>query len=416
MAEPPDRSCSRPARPTYVPFGHVSPSQLNLAPGQSAQVTLHVSTPSTPGDAAGSIVLDSGDSQTTIPVTLRSLIPSGPQSFSATLTGGNGRSIITGEMFTYHLDVAAGSQELNASVELADNPNNIFQAWLVDPEGEAVAFAANQFPANNAAGYVNELGAQLHALNPAAGQWSLVILFAPAVSGTAISEPFTVSTDEAADNAASGWLPNSPHARLTAGQSFTYSIRVHNRGNAPEAYYLDARQPVPTNIALAAQNTATMTVPASAFNPVPVYLVPTNTTSFTAGASTTGTEPIQFDTGSPAGDPDIGSSQGLNVSAAFAADPISQGLWDVAADVVGPFGDCRGHNRDGDHVDVGDDGRVRLDGELTDGRPVARERRSEHVGRVQPGHRRARAVGNDPGDDHPERSLRHDRCRHAVPG
>ena len=59
-----------------------------------------------------------------------------------TLTGGNGRSDSTGETFYYQFDVPPGRPELNASVTLADNPNNVFDAWLVSPSGEAQAFAA----------------------------------------------------------------------------------------------------------------------------------------------------------------------------------------------------------------------------------------------------------------------------------
>jgi hypothetical protein len=325
---------------TYVQFGHVSPSFLTLAPGRSANVNLTVSTPSQPGDADGAIVLGSGLSATTIPVTLRSPIPTGPESFNATLTGGNGRGSNTGESFTYELDLPSGLPELNATVTLGDNnPNNTFQAWLISPSGEALAFAANQFPANNAAGYTPELGAQLHTLNPAGGEWVLEILFAPAVSGTAISEPFTVSTDESPVPASPGGLPDAASTKLTAGDPYNYNIQIRNTGTAPEAYFPDARLPTTTTLNLAAQNNADATVPLSVFGNIPVYLVPTDTTAFSEQATdTTGTEPIQFDSASPTGDPDIESSVGTTASATFDAQPLSQGPWDIAPDVVGPFG------------------------------------------------------------------------------
>ena len=159
---------------TYASFGQVSPTKLTLNPGQSAPVTLNVSTPATPGDAAGAIVLssDSGPSfgrQSTIPVTLRSLIPTGPQTFNQTLTGGNGRELVTGVTFYYQLNVPAGVPELNASVALANNPNNPFTAFLISPSGEALAQASNELPSSTAPGYTNQLGAQLHVLAPAQG-------------------------------------------------------------------------------------------------------------------------------------------------------------------------------------------------------------------------------------------------------
>ncbi|MGA2929483.1 MAG: S8 family serine peptidase, partial [Solirubrobacteraceae bacterium] len=173
---------------TYASFGGVSPTTLTLSPGQSAPVTLHVSTPATPGDASGAIVLDSNTApsfgqQSTIPVTLRSLIPNGSQSFTQTLTGGNGRDVNTGEAFYYQLAVSSGVPELNASLSLANNPNNPFTAWLVSPSGEAVAQAANELPSSPPGTITNEPGAQLHVLSPAAGTWTLIVAFFPQVSG-----------------------------------------------------------------------------------------------------------------------------------------------------------------------------------------------------------------------------------------
>ena len=122
---------------------------MTLAPGQSKPVTLTVSTPSTPGDAAGAIVLNQSGGpgfgrQSTIPVTLRSLIPSGSQSFTQTLTGGNGREFYAGQEFFYQLNVPAGTRELNGSIDLANNPNNPFTAFLINPNGSAQAQASNE--------------------------------------------------------------------------------------------------------------------------------------------------------------------------------------------------------------------------------------------------------------------------------
>ena len=74
---------------------------------------------------------------TTVPVTLRSLIPAGNHSFLDTLTGGNGRAGNTGQTAYYNLDVPAGAPELNANITLANDPNDEFYDELVSPSGNA---------------------------------------------------------------------------------------------------------------------------------------------------------------------------------------------------------------------------------------------------------------------------------------
>lgn len=70
----------------------------------------------------------------------------------------------------------------------------------------------------------------------------------------------------------------------------------------------------------------------------PEFLVPSQTTSITASATTSGTEPIEFDMSTPAGDPDIASNQGLSLSATATGNPLTAGEWSVLPSAVGPFG------------------------------------------------------------------------------
>jgi hypothetical protein len=354
----------------YTTFGSVSPTSLTLGPGQSDPVALTVTTPGSPGDTSGALLLtagttrhaglpfgaasseadgpDNGNGQdatvpnvTTVPVTLRSLAPAGTTSFTGLLTGGNGRSAVTGQTNYYQFDLPAGLPEVNATVTLANNPNNQLYTWLIDPAGDAVAFASNLLITTNPDGSLaatNTLGANLHALAPAGGLWTLIVLFAPQVSGMAISEPFTVDLNEDAVPASAPGLPDSPDISLT-GTANTFNVTVFNNGTAPEAYFVDARLSTSTEYSLASLTSPDTTVPLSIFENVPLYDVPTGTTSLLAEAQTTGTEPIQFDFAGPAGDPDTGSPVGLSVSATYSSDPVAQGgAWDIAPTTVGPFG------------------------------------------------------------------------------
>jgi hypothetical protein len=324
----------------YRSFGRVSPSSLTIPAGATAPVTLTVRTPSRPGDTAASLVVDSTSQPAlAIPVTLRALAPTGPTTFAGVLTGGNGRASFTGVTEYYQLDLPAGDPELNASINLADNPNNQTYIWLIDPSGQAQAFQSNGLVTQDSSGnlsYTNGLGANAHVLAPAAGRWTVIITFAPTVSGTALSEPFTVSLNQTPASVTATGLP--PRRAISVNHPAVVKVRVVNTSTAPEAYFIDGRTNALTQYNLPSITLAKATVPLNAFGNIPFYLVPSQTTSLLGTASTTGTEPIQFDLGAPTGDPDVASGQGLSVSAGVSGNPVTAGVWDLAPDVVGPFG------------------------------------------------------------------------------
>ncbi len=325
----------------YTSFGTVTPSGATLAPGQSVAVQVKTRTPAQPGDASGAIVVRSSSARggattsTTVPVTLRSLIPPGNQTFSGTVTGGNGRAPISGQEFFYQLDVPAGQPELNAIIT-AQDPGNQFGAYLIDPQGEAVAYATNMVPgATPSSPPDNQVGAQLHTLNPAPGRWRLAVVFAPVVSGNSLSSPFQVSVNQQAVPASGGGLPNDASTQLTAGQPQTYQVTVKNTGTAPEMFFPDARLPGSASFTLGAVSGATDNLPVN--DNLPVYLVPTNSTQFQAQATTTGATPLLFESQFVGGDPDLASTVGTTASLSFADNPIATGEWDVLPVEYGTF-------------------------------------------------------------------------------
>ena len=102
-----------------------------------------------------------------------------------------------GQEYYYQVHVASGAPELNATVTLGDNPKNPFGAYLIDPNGQMEGYATNVVPSSgDPAGQTNVIGARVHVLNPAPGKWTLIVVFAPTVSGTALSEPFTVAVNQ----------------------------------------------------------------------------------------------------------------------------------------------------------------------------------------------------------------------------
>ena len=116
---------------------------------------MNATTPSSPGDAAGSIVLASNESSTntSVPVTLRSLVPvgggswggGGPASgsFSGVLTGGNGRPPGEGQVDYYEFNVGRGVSNITANVSLTNDGGDTVASYLISPDGDTLGYGQN---------------------------------------------------------------------------------------------------------------------------------------------------------------------------------------------------------------------------------------------------------------------------------
>ncbi len=327
---------------SWVPFGQLSTHFLYLPPGGSQTLGLAVRNPGQPGDQSGSIVLTSLSRQprfastTTVPVTLRSLIPTPnpTTAFTGTLTGGNGRETNTGQTAYYEVYVPPGLSSLGASVSTG-NSANTFVAELIDPvTGEAASTATNDLAAGGGA-LTPENGAQLHVLQPDSGLWTLAVDFYGQVSGTAISQPFNVTLTRTPVPVSAPGLPDSASTQLSVNHTVTIPVKVTNTGDATEAYFVDARLNHLAQLSLPALTTSQLTVPISSTN-IPMYLVPTHTTSVTASASAPA--PIYFDYWSTWGDPDVISTLGDNPAGTFGSSPVTAGEWGITPFQKGPDG------------------------------------------------------------------------------
>jgi subtilisin family serine protease len=323
---------------TWQSFGTL-PASLPLHPRQSGTVTLTVDTPSQGGDEDGSIIVRRSDSSavTSIPVTLRSLVPTPAPSttFTGTLTGGNGRDTDTGQTAYYQFEVPSGLGALNASIDTGNAANTMFTE-LVNPSGNAVSAAANGLLATTTTGTTKvkpEVGTQLHVIDPSPGLWTLVIDFYNAVSGTSVAQPFTVNLNVTPVTATASGLPDG--STVPAGTPLTAFVKVTNNGTTPEAYFLDPRLNDQVKLDLAAQTTSTLTLP-DLTGVVPEYLVPSHTTALKATASSSAS--LFFDVTYPYGDPDVISSTGKTATASYSASGIGAGDWTITPFLTGPFG------------------------------------------------------------------------------
>ena len=291
----------RVATAQFTSFGSVSPSNVTLAAGHSAAITVHETTPSSPGDAAGSIVFSSssGDS-TTIPVTLRSMVDVGHGgSFSGVLTGGNGRPSGEGQADYYEFTVTGGVHNITANVSLQSDPGDRVGAYLISPDGDALGDGQNSLNGTNG------LSLTAYTANPAAGIWTLVVDFAEPVVGDEVAQPFTGNIEFNDVSVSAPGLPNKLGEKLPAGVPVAVPVTITNNGAAPEEFFVDPRLISFTTLTLAPQFGTSDVVPLPAVNN-PLWLVPTQT--FSVRVAATSSLPTMFDTGPNVGNPDLASS------------------------------------------------------------------------------------------------------------
>jgi len=329
---------------TWQPFGTLSARSLSLAPGASGAVMLTVDTPAQAGDQAGSIIVRSSAASpafaavTSIPVTLRSLLPAPDPSttVTGTLTGGNGRSGLTGQTAFYQVRIPAGTKALNVGAATGNSGNTLF-AELVAPSGDVVSSATNALAETTLSGTLGsrpEPGAQLHTLNPAPGLWTVIVDFYNTVSGTAVSEPFTVTLNDTPVTAAASGLPDSAATTLTAGKPVIALVTVTDGGATPEAYFIDARLSKQATINLVT-STPRLVLPNN-MGDEPTFLVPSHTTALQAAVSSP--DRLYFDFSWSFGDPDIGSTTGKTATGTYTAAEVADGYWGITPSLVGPFG------------------------------------------------------------------------------
>ena len=326
---------------TYGSAGHIFPDTLNIAPG-STRTALFVPSPShDPGDVADSIVLNSSDGTTnTVPVTVRTLVDTshGGGTFHGVLTGGNGRGNPS-QNNTYAFDVPRGQHDIHASVDLGIFDDGAV-AYLVDPEGNAVASSSSITLDNTQSCCLGTPTVDVYKNNPQPGRWMLVVDWLPIEFGTefpVISQPFTghirFNDVHANSNVPQHWT------KLSQGQSYTFDVTVKNTALSPETFFLDPRLGSTTTMQLPDLNGSdqNMTLPLDPGLTFPVYDVPTNTSS--VEASLTGSAPVTFDTGPFSGDPDIQAVQnGNSATASYSTgDEVQPGLWYINPSEVGPY-------------------------------------------------------------------------------
>jgi len=333
----------------YAPGGNIFPSTLSIGPGQTASAHLSLTSSDISGDTNQSVVVSSPYGTTTIPVTVRTLVPTDRHggTFNGVLTGGNGRAGAPAETNTYLFNVPYGQNDLDVSVALANDPYDEFIAELVNPSGQTVSYTSNLSVNSTSTALAFGQSANLYAVNPVGGQWSLIVDWFNPVSGLELSEPFSGTIQFNQVNVSSN-LPNGGFSRIKTGTTQTFNVNVTNTGNAPEAYFVDPRlnQNETINLPDINGSAANMMLPLPSGLAFPIYEVPTQTSQLQA--SITGSAPVTFDLEYFPGDPDIapgvnsrwnasGGIHGNNANVTLNEPEVSPGWWLLNPAEEGPF-------------------------------------------------------------------------------
>jgi len=197
--------------------------------GQSTTVSVTTQNPGQAGDLSASLAFSSPQAgRSSIPMTLRTEIAThnGSGSFSADIQGGNGRGYVPAQSEFYVVNVPKGQPALDVQLALGSSETDPYYAYLVAPNGENPARASNQTLGGSGTSQTvaSSSGAELHTLDPEAGQWTIIVTFTNPVTGDAL------------DSTLHGHVSFAPIAAtgvprggvLTRGKPVTVSVTVHN--------------------------------------------------------------------------------------------------------------------------------------------------------------------------------------------
>ncbi len=332
--------------------GSVSPDSFTLAQGESRTLTIRTKAPVAQAVASSLVLTGRFGQTTTLPVVVRAVqrvTARAAVTFSGTLGQANGRDFSPGQADTYLFAVPPGARDLDVTIAVTGTPANPIVAHLSDPSGEPINTTGNQRASGDET--ISDPGVQIQHANPKAGVWQLTLELENPVSGARLPQTYrgTVALDQAKVVARN--VPTSPRTVVSKAAGLRQTITVTNTGPAPQTYFVDARTADTVTYRLVATQaasandpyTATIALPLPSED-VPAWLVPTEATRLTVGASATA--PTEFDLmplDSPTAlnapnNPDIEAVRsGNSATAVHTAAPIASALWAAFPSLVGPF-------------------------------------------------------------------------------
>ncbi len=337
--------------------GTVSPTSAVIPQGGSTRFTVTTTVPAGEASAASLVLSHRFGENTTASIVDRAVqqVAVGrPATFSGRLDQGNGRSYGPAQTFTYLVDVPAGARDLDVNVGVSGVPANQLVAHLSDPSGEPVSTGRNDLPATSRSPATTYNGLQLVHADPVPGRYQLTLELPVQASGAALPQTFDGSFTLNGAHVTTSGLP-SGNAVVSKAHGLTARVTIYNTSPTPQTYFLDARSTAKRTYRLVAGDVAgdkpdsanpyvrTVTLPLASDNVVPAWLVPTQVSRLTVGASST--DPIAFDLmplDSPTAinapnNPDIEAvTSGRSATAMHTAHEVGSSQWAAFPSPIGP--------------------------------------------------------------------------------
>jgi hypothetical protein len=323
----------------FTTDGTVSPSTLTVPAGATRTVTVHNTLSKDVGDVSAAVLVSHGGTTTSVPLTLRTVIPTGKKSnsFTGTITGGNGRvqGSLPGTSQFFYLDVPKGKRDMTVSLTLNKDPGDVILGVLAGPDNQVVSAQSN-INVDLSGNVTQSAGFQMYDRAPKAGRYVLALAVFDPVTGLEVSQKFTATV--AFDTVrVSASLPHSAATKLAAGVPVDIPVKITNTGRVPLTYFADGRMDRTGDMTLAELSGVPQPIDLPLDPSVnPNWQVPTDVThlAITATADTGVNLDINFVTLSP----EIYSAN-VNNSATSVSDAarVSAGPWAAGVGQTGPF-------------------------------------------------------------------------------
>ncbi|HEY0238479.1 MAG TPA: S8 family serine peptidase [Friedmanniella sp.] len=290
---------------TATSAGTVSPRTATIPQGGAQTFRVTTNVPANEATASSLVLTHRFGATTTVPIVNRAVQRVGfgrPAAFAGRFDQANGRDFSPAQSFTYLVDVPAGARDLAVDVAITGVPSNQIIAHLSDPTGEPVSTGRNDLPGTGTTPGQSYSGLQLVHARPLPGRYQLTLELQNSSSGAALPQRFTGAFRL---NAATVSAALPANATVSRSSGTTADVRITNTSPTPQTYFVDGRTYSRTTYPLVAGNvegdapstsdpfSRKVALPLASDDVVPAWLVPTQVSTLTVGASAT--DPVTFD-------------------------------------------------------------------------------------------------------------------------